>query len=165
MGWYMDYLLNPVSIKSYYVLLLVQRLAISKSSYTLSDDSNCIQALVALALKNAKNADEKKKWEEILKELGKITLELTLIEEEIREFREELAYGNILSVPESLLNKYSELIAELRKIEAEVINNLDEILEGTGIVPIISVPKGIDLKGKKRRGGKKRVSEDVGFEI
>ena len=150
--------LTPLSIKSYYVLLLVQRLAISKSTYSLSDDANTIQSLVALAMQNARSEEEKKMWEETLKALGEITLELALIEEEIREFREELIHGNVLSVPESLLVRYRELAAELRKIEAKVLDNLDSIVGQIGVSPVITAPVGVG-SGKKK-GRKRRVVED-----
>ena len=156
--------LTPLSIRSYYVLLLVQRLAVSKSVYTLSDDANTIQSLVALAMQNSKTEEERKMWEETLRALGEITLELTLIEEEIREFREELVHGNILSVPESLLTRYRELAAELRKIEAKVLDNLDNIIGQVGVSPVITMPVGVS-SGRKKGRRKKEVVEDDLIEI
>ena len=149
-----------VTLKYYYILLLVQRLALAKTTYTLSDDANIIQTLLSLAYTTAKTEKERQEWRDLLEELGKLTLELKLIEEKIREVESELMQGNLLYIPNDLLDEYSKLVVRLREIEARVISRLDSLLEGS--IPVqVTIPSGLNLhKTKKKRRREEVVVDD-----
>jgi len=118
-----------LDVKTYYTFLLVQQLAMAKSPYSISKNATILQSLIALAHANTDNPDEKREYEQILNRLAELQLQLKELEQQLRELENELEMGNLLTIPPNVVRKYSQLVTELRRIEALVISKLDEILD------------------------------------
>lgn len=114
------------TLKTIYVMYLLQRLAYTSSTLTLSDNIYVLQALTGVL--SAIDKTKKQEWEGVLAELADLELRVTKLEEEIAAFKEDVAKGWLGDVPETLAKEYAAVVIAVRKIEGKIIERLSEVL-------------------------------------
>lgn len=108
---------SVVSPKTYYIMLLVQRLVYS---YKIDDKIDVLKSLVSFLMKSKSKSNDLMKIMDILSELE---ARLIVYRSIIDYYERESALGNLYDVPHELL-EYCRIKSEIKMIEAKIIDRL-----------------------------------------